>query len=88
MSTLDGVKINSPDISHPNGSGANYSADYRLSSLDTLSLGLKLRYQITDSFAANVSYERYSMSGNGSDTAPSQAYPEANMFGFCLGAKF
>lgn len=88
MSTLDGVKINSPDISHPNGSGANYSADYRLSSLDTLSLGLKLRYQITDSFAANVSYERYSMSGNGSDSAPSQAYPEANMFGFCLGAKF
>lgn len=88
MNTLDGVPINSPNISRPDGSGPNYSADYRLSSLDALSLGIRFHYQFCDSFSANASYERYAMDGAGSDTAPSEAYPDANIWSFVLQAKF
>lgn len=80
------VPITPPDF--PNGSGPNYSADYRLSSLDALSLGIRFHYQFCDSFSANASYERYSMEGVGSDTAPSDAYPDANIWSFVLQAKF
>lgn len=87
--TLDCVNVPNP-ADFPDGSGPNYSADYRLSSLNTLSLGLRLRYQISEQFSANASYERYSMSasGGGSDTAPDQAYPDANIWTLGFRAEF
>ncbi len=87
MNSLDGLPIGTPSYD-PNGSGPNYSADYRLSSLDAMSLGLRLRYQITDNVSASASYERYTMNGVGSDSSPSQSYPDANIWTFGLSAQF
>ncbi len=89
MNTLDGVfpiTVSPPSI--PNGSSPNYSADYRLSALDSLSLGLRLTYQFCDNFSASVSYERYQMSGNGGNHAPSAAYPSADIWSCCAFVKF
>ncbi len=87
MTTLDSLAIGTPPSS-PNGSSPNYSADYRLSSFDTLGVGLRLRYQFTDNFSATAAYERYTMTGSGSDAAPEQAYTEANIWTIGLNAKF
>ncbi len=87
MTSLDGLSVGTPS-SAPNGAGPNYSADYRLSSLDAISLGLRLRYQITDRFSASACFERYSMSGSGGDSAPEQAYMDANIWTFGVSAQF
>ncbi|MEI6653230.1 MAG: DUF3570 domain-containing protein [Verrucomicrobiota bacterium] len=87
--TLDGfipITVSPPD--HPNGSSPNYAADYRLSALDSLSLGLRLTYQFCDNFSASVSYERYQMHGVGSNAAPSAAYPSADIWSCCAYVKF
>jgi hypothetical protein len=89
MNIIDGVfpiGIDPPD--RPDGSGPHYSADYRLSELDAVSIGLRMRYQFDEFFSASASYERYEMSGQGSDTAPSAAYPSADIWTFCLAVKF
>ena len=64
----------------PDGSGPNYSSDYRLSSLIAQSVGLRSRYQISDNLAVSAAYERYVMEGVGSETSPTVAYPSANIF--------
>jgi hypothetical protein len=79
MNTLDGAVTGTP-ADYPNGSGPNYTADYRMSSFDALSLGLRTRYQITESMAASFSYEHYEMSGSGGDAAPEEAYIEADIW--------
>jgi len=85
--TLDNVAVKDPPV-YPDGSGPNYSADYRLSSLDTLSLGVRARWQINENLSASIAYEYYSMSGRGSNKAPSQAYLDADIWTFGLSAKF
>lgn len=85
--TLNDVPVGTPPAD-PDGSGPNYSADYRLSSLDAISMGIRLRYEFLDHFAASASYEHYAMSGTGGDTAPEQAYPSANIFTVGLSAEF
>lgn len=87
--SLNDVPITTP-YANPSGSGPHYSADYRLSSLDTMSLGLRLRYQFTDSFSVSAAYERYAMkgSGSGSDVSPSESYPDANLWTFGISAQF
>jgi Protein of unknown function (DUF3570) len=87
MTSINGLPIGTPSLT-PDGSGPNYSADYRLSSLDAISLGLRLRYQITDSFTATACYERYAMSGSGSDSSSSQSYPDADIWTFGVSAQF
>lgn len=87
--TLDDIVplgITPPD--YPNGSGPNYSADYRLSALDTVSLGIRMHYQFNESLSASACYERYSMNGSGSDSSPAQAYPDANIWTFGMRLKF
>jgi len=89
VNSLDGVVpagVTPPD--YPNGSGPNYSADYRLSSMDTLSLGVRLHYKFNETFSASASYERYSMSGAGSDSAPEQSYPDADIWTFGIRLDF
>jgi hypothetical protein len=91
--TLNGVPVTLDPITgappnYPDGSAPNYSADYRLSALDSLSLGLRLTYQFCDSFSASVSYERYQMSGNGGNPAPAAAYPSADIWSCCAFVKF
>ncbi|MEI6676289.1 MAG: DUF3570 domain-containing protein [Verrucomicrobiota bacterium] len=89
MNTLDGVfPLSYTPPRYPNGSSPNYSADYRLSALDSLSLGLRLTYQFCDNFSASVSYERYQMHGLGSNAAPSATYPSADIWSCCAYIKF
>lgn len=87
--SLDGLDVGTP-ASDPDGSGVNYSADYRLSSLNTFSGGLRLNYQINDHFGLSAAYERYVMEGTGSAEAQSQneAYPSADIWTFGLNAEF
>jgi hypothetical protein len=71
-----GIPSNDPD-----GSGPHYSSDYRLSSLEAQSVGMRLRCELTDHLTATAVYERYVMKGVGNaDTSPSDAYPTANIF--------
>ena len=89
MTSLDGLfplSYTPPD--HPDGSGPNYSADYRLSALEALSLGMRLSYTINTHFSLNASYERYSMNGVGGNQAPSSSYPSANIWSLSAFAKF
>lgn len=87
--SLDGLDVGTP-ASDPDGSGVNYSADYRLSSLNTISGGLRLNYKINDHFGLSAAYERYVMEGTGSAAAQSQdeAYPSADIWTFGLNAEF
>ncbi len=89
MNSLDDVfplSYNPPD--HPNGTGPNYSADYRLSALEALSLGLRLTYTINTHFSLSASYERYAMEGLGGNAAPASSYPSANIWSLSASAKF
>lgn len=79
--TLDGVPITKP-ATFPDGSGPHYSADYRLSSMSTTSLGLKARYRLSENVALSAAYELYDMSGTGSNQAPAYAYPTASIWTF------
>jgi hypothetical protein len=85
--TLDGVVTTQP-ANLPNGSGPNYSADYRLSSMSTMSLGLKTRFQLSENFALSAAYEFYDMRGTGSNPAPAAAYPTASIWTFGLTVQF
>jgi Protein of unknown function (DUF3570) len=87
--TIDNLPIGTPS-SDPDGSGPNYSADYRLSSFDATSGGVRLRYQFNDTITASAAYERYVMSGSGSSSsrAPAQAYPSAAIWTLGLSATF
>ena len=89
VNTLNNVPVTTP-AADPDGSGPNYSADYRLSAFNAISGGLKLSYQINDSFQIAAAYERYVMAGSGgsSDTSPDQSYPSANIWTIGLNAKF
>lgn len=79
--TLNNLNVGTPQ-EYPDGSGVNYSADYRLSSMATMSLGLKSRLRLSENLSLSATYERYEMTGVGGDQAPSQAYPTANMWTF------
>ena len=89
MHSIDGLPIAEPSAD-PDGSGINYSADYRLSSFDAISGGLRLAYQFNDIFAATAAYERYVMSGTGSasDRSQDEAYISADIWTFGISAKF
>lgn len=84
---LDGVVTGTPAV-YPNGSGPNYSADYRLSSMSTLSVGVKTRYQVTENIALTAAFELYDMTGIGSRQAPAEAYPTASIWTFGVVIEF
>ncbi len=79
--SLNGLNVGTPQ-EFPDGSGVNYSADYRLSSMATMSLGLKSRLRLSDNLSLSATYERYEMTGVGGEQAPAQAYPTASMWTF------
>lgn len=82
--TLDGTSI-TPTIK-PNPAGPYYSADYRLSKMQTITYGVKLvGFIVPDRFSVDVSYERYTMHGRDSVT-PKSAYVDANIY--TVGARF
>jgi hypothetical protein len=55
-----------------------YSADYRLSKMETFSVGVDLSAKLTDWLSLNASYMRYGMYGLNNLTS-SSAYPKANV---------
>ncbi|MEI6085213.1 MAG: DUF3570 domain-containing protein [Verrucomicrobiota bacterium] len=55
-----------------------YSADYRLSEMETFTYGLKLVYQINDHIRLDAAFTRYDMRGLDGKTW-SSAYPKANV---------
>lgn len=87
--TLDGVPVATPSTD-PQGDGTHYSADYRLSSFNAVSGGVRLRYSFSDSLALSAAYERYVMTGTGgeADQSQSQAYISADIWTFGLTATF
>jgi Protein of unknown function (DUF3570) len=87
--TLDQVAVGTPS-SDPDGTGPNYSADYRLSALDAFSGGLRLNWRINDTFSLSAAYERYLMQGTGSasEQSPGLAYPAADILTIGISATF
>ena len=67
----------------PFGSGvaipAAYSADYRLSALQTFTYGLGVSVKLKDRLTLDLGYKRYEMVGRDHRTSPS-AYPKANIY--------
>jgi hypothetical protein len=55
-----------------------YSADYRLSKMETFTIGVEASARITDWFSLNLAYKRYDMRGLDGITSQS-AYPKANI---------
>ena len=60
----------------PTGRAPFYSADYRLSALDTLNYGLKAIWTVTDAWQIDAAVEKYEMRGRDGVTSAS-AYPHA-----------
>jgi len=85
--SLEQVPITTPQA-FPDGSGPNYSADYRLSSMHTVSLGVKAQLRLSEAVALSAAYEHYDMSGAGSRSAPAAAYPTANIWTFGVVVEF
>jgi long-subunit fatty acid transport protein len=65
-----------PDFNHfPSA----YSSDYRLSELNTFSLGLRATYRIQKHLSLDAGYMRYVMRGL-DDMTSQTAFPSANIF--------
>jgi hypothetical protein len=56
-----------------------YSADYRLSALNSFTYGISLSVQVQKHLSLEAAYKRYEMYGTDGVTSPSQ-YPTANVF--------
>lgn len=81
--TLTGTNVTPND--QPTGQTPFYSADYRLSALETLTYGLKAIWSMTDAWQFDAAIERYVMRGRDGVTSP-YAYPDANIV--TVGIKF
>ncbi len=66
------------DPTNPTPIPAFYSADYRLSRLETFTYGVTASARISERFSIDASYHRYEMQGLDGVTSPS-AYPQANV---------
>jgi uncharacterized protein DUF3570 len=62
----------------PNSNGPAYSSDYRLSSFDALTYGLKATWKVRTHFQVELAFDRYAMHGLDAVT-PRSAYPVANI---------
>ena len=60
------------------GSGPNYSADYRLSKFEALTYGLRFAWQPRENLTLDLQLERYEMNGLDSST-PDIFFPSANV---------
>ena len=75
--SLTGTGINGTGLN--DGTGEFYSSDYRLSSFEAFTLGIKAAYEFSDSFSVDIQLERYETKGLSSGT-PDILFPEANVF--------
>lgn len=63
---------------NPNPLPAYYSADYRLSEMETFTFGIEASARVTDWLTLDLAYKRYDMRGLDGVTSQS-AYPKANI---------
>jgi len=68
-----------PVAGPPQPQGPFYSSDYRLSEMQTFTLGLKFIWKATEALGFNAAYERYEMRGTDGVT-PQSAYAQADIF--------
>lgn len=66
-------------ILHAPARPAYYSSDYRLSEMDTLTMGIGAHVQVCAHFTVDLAYKRYIMHGTDGVTAQA-VYPDANVF--------
>lgn len=64
-----------------------YSADYRLSELQTLTYGVTIAVELREEISLVLGYKRYDMEGLDNVTNPAM-YPDAHIFTIGLGARF
>jgi hypothetical protein len=64
-----------------------YSADYRLSELETFTYGVSVSVKLCEHAKLTLGYQRYEMHGLDGIT-PRSVYPKANVFSVGLGATF
>jgi hypothetical protein len=81
---LDGTSV-VPFAGPPRAGGPFYSSDYRLSSLETYTYGVKVVWNVTEALHLDAAYERYDMRGSDGVT-PQSAYCQADIV--TVGAKF
>ena len=74
---LDKSKINFG--APPTGLAPHYSADYRISKMESLAYGLKLTMFKGDNINLDLAYERYDMEGRDGVTSPLM-YPDADIY--------
>ena len=67
------------------GRGAHYSSDYRLSSFDALTYGVRFSWDVREDLTLDLQWEHYEMDGRGSGT-PDIFFPTANVVS--LGAQW
>ncbi|HKB89894.1 MAG TPA: DUF3570 domain-containing protein, partial [Opitutaceae bacterium] len=72
--SLDGTDVTPVNL--PNGTGAKYTADYRLSALRTTDVGFKIIFTVREGLTLDASIDRYDMRGKDNVTSAS-AYPKA-----------
>ncbi len=77
VTILDESKMNSG--APPTGSAPHYSADYRISKMESLAYGLKLTMFKGDNINLDLAYERYDMKGRDGVTSPLM-YPDADIY--------
>lgn len=74
--SLTGTKINGTDLN--DGTPPHYSSDYRLSSLNAFTAGVKATYEFSESMSFDIQLERYEMNGRSAGT-PDIFFPKANV---------
>jgi len=67
------------DGAPPRGLAHHYSADYRISKMESLAYGLKLTMFKGDNINLDLAYERYDMEGRDGVTSPLM-YPDADIY--------
>ncbi len=76
VTILDRSKMN---LEAPTGLAPHYSADYRISKMESLAYGLKLTMFKGDNINLDLAYERYDMEGRDGVTSPLM-YPDADIY--------
>ena len=77
VTILDESKVNI--ATPPTGLAPHYSADYRISKMESLAYGLKLTMFKGENINLDLAYERYDMEGSDGVTSPLM-YPDADIY--------
>jgi hypothetical protein len=82
-----GIQFPGDPVNNPGRVPRNFSADYRLSEMETLTLGFEATVKLREKLDLHLGYQRYWMRGLDNETDQA-AYPNANIFTVGLTYKF